>query len=213
MGPYTLKGRDGSSIVFMCLTMIDPATTWFEIVELQTVTKLTTIGRGWIEKFSILDTHFLPEKRLIFVRHKIQKRLRRKQAKVCGQTKIANVALSPSWGEATSVLMHPTVYTFAQPCSEISRMPLSRPSFPCWKGWDEVVLLKKPIWTEIKYTQVPTTCYCSTNIAVVGTFLSRHEQLTPISAQECCKIRGGCEGLICCALAHSKGSQDLQADL
>ncbi len=34
IGPYTLNGKDGSSIDFMCLTMIDPATSWFEIVEL-----------------------------------------------------------------------------------------------------------------------------------------------------------------------------------
>ncbi len=34
IGPYTLKGKDGTQIDFMCLTMIDPATSWFEIVEL-----------------------------------------------------------------------------------------------------------------------------------------------------------------------------------
>jgi hypothetical protein len=33
IGPYTLKGKDGV-IDFMCVTMIDPATSWFEIVEL-----------------------------------------------------------------------------------------------------------------------------------------------------------------------------------
>jgi len=37
IGPYTLKGRDGSQIDFMCLTMIDPATSWFEVVELPVV--------------------------------------------------------------------------------------------------------------------------------------------------------------------------------
>jgi hypothetical protein len=37
IGTYTLKGKDGLSIDFMCLTMIDPATSWFEIVELPTV--------------------------------------------------------------------------------------------------------------------------------------------------------------------------------
>jgi hypothetical protein len=37
VGPYTLKGKDGSSIDFMCLTMIDPATSWFKIMELPTV--------------------------------------------------------------------------------------------------------------------------------------------------------------------------------
>jgi hypothetical protein len=45
----------------------------------------------------------------------------KKQAKVCGQTKIANVALSPSRGEATSTLMHPTAYRIAQPASGIGR--------------------------------------------------------------------------------------------
>ncbi len=35
--PYTLRGKDGLSIDFMCLTMIDPTTNWFKIVELPTV--------------------------------------------------------------------------------------------------------------------------------------------------------------------------------
>ena len=34
IGPYTLMGADGSTVDFMCLTMIDPATGWFEMVEL-----------------------------------------------------------------------------------------------------------------------------------------------------------------------------------
>ena len=34
IGPYTLKGKDGTQIEFMCVTMIDPATSWFEIMEL-----------------------------------------------------------------------------------------------------------------------------------------------------------------------------------
>ncbi len=42
IGPYTLKGKDGSSIVFMCLPMINPATSWFKIVELPTVAQETT---------------------------------------------------------------------------------------------------------------------------------------------------------------------------
>ncbi len=49
LGPYTLKGKDGSSIDLMCLTMIDPATTWFEIVELPTVAQEMTVppaGKG-----------------------------------------------------------------------------------------------------------------------------------------------------------------------
>ncbi len=43
IGPYTLKGKDGSSIDFMCLTMIDPATSWFEIAELPTVDQEMTV--------------------------------------------------------------------------------------------------------------------------------------------------------------------------
>ncbi len=34
-----LKGKDGSEVDFMCLTMMDPATNWFEIVELTVVDK------------------------------------------------------------------------------------------------------------------------------------------------------------------------------
>ena len=34
IGPYTLRGEDKSEIDYMCLTMIDPASSWFEIVEL-----------------------------------------------------------------------------------------------------------------------------------------------------------------------------------
>jgi hypothetical protein len=34
IGPYTLKGKDKAVIDFMCITMIDPATSWFEIAEL-----------------------------------------------------------------------------------------------------------------------------------------------------------------------------------
>jgi hypothetical protein len=43
IGLYTLKGKDGSSIDFMCLTMINPTTSWFKIVELPTVALETTV--------------------------------------------------------------------------------------------------------------------------------------------------------------------------
>jgi hypothetical protein len=49
IGPYTLNGQDGSSIDFMCLTTIDPTTSWFEIVKLPTVNLVTTVpptGKG-----------------------------------------------------------------------------------------------------------------------------------------------------------------------
>jgi hypothetical protein len=36
IGPYTLKAKDKTQIDFMCITMINPATSWFEIVELPT---------------------------------------------------------------------------------------------------------------------------------------------------------------------------------
>jgi hypothetical protein len=42
VGPYTRKGKDGSSIDFMALTMIDPASSWFKIVELPTIYRLIT---------------------------------------------------------------------------------------------------------------------------------------------------------------------------
>jgi hypothetical protein len=53
--PYTLKGEDGTSIDFMCFTMIDPATSWFEVVELPTVTTLTvpTMGKVNIDVVSV----------------------------------------------------------------------------------------------------------------------------------------------------------------
>ncbi len=43
---YTLQGKDSTSIDFMCLTMIDSETSWFEIEELPTVTKLTVLITG-----------------------------------------------------------------------------------------------------------------------------------------------------------------------
>jgi hypothetical protein len=49
IGPYTLKGKYSLSIDFMCLTMINPATSWFEIVALPTVAQETTVppaGKG-----------------------------------------------------------------------------------------------------------------------------------------------------------------------
>jgi hypothetical protein len=43
IGPYTLRGKDGTIIDFMALTMINPATSWFEVVELPLVRRLKTI--------------------------------------------------------------------------------------------------------------------------------------------------------------------------
>jgi hypothetical protein len=58
IGPYTLKGKDGSAIDFMALTMIDPASSWFELVELPLVTWLTTTavnGKAKVSKELIFD--------------------------------------------------------------------------------------------------------------------------------------------------------------
>ena len=43
-GPYTLRGKVGSEIDFMCLAMIDPATSWFEMVELPVTDDLSPTG-------------------------------------------------------------------------------------------------------------------------------------------------------------------------
>ncbi len=50
IGPYTLKGKDGSAKDFMALTMIDPASSWFEIVELLLAKWLTTMKVNGKEK-------------------------------------------------------------------------------------------------------------------------------------------------------------------
>jgi hypothetical protein len=42
IGPYTLNHKDGSSVDFMCLTMIDPATSWFKMVELTKLQRETS---------------------------------------------------------------------------------------------------------------------------------------------------------------------------
>jgi hypothetical protein len=40
IGPYTLKDKDNAQIDFMALTMINPTSSWFEIVELPIVKQL-----------------------------------------------------------------------------------------------------------------------------------------------------------------------------
>eukprot|EP00804_Cyclotella_cryptica_P019221 CCRYP_006125-RA/>CCRYP_006125-RA protein AED:0.51 eAED:0.03 QI:0/0/0/1/0/0/2/0/482 len=42
IGPYMIKGKDRTEINFMCLTMIDPVSTWFGIVELLVITEAIT---------------------------------------------------------------------------------------------------------------------------------------------------------------------------
>jgi hypothetical protein len=57
ISPFTLKGKDGSSIDFMCLTMIDPTTSWFEIVELPTVVQEMTVPPAGKGKKVTFDTN------------------------------------------------------------------------------------------------------------------------------------------------------------
>ncbi len=52
VGPYTLKGKDGSAIDFMALTMIGPTSSWFEIVGFPLVKQLTTMRVNCKEKVS-----------------------------------------------------------------------------------------------------------------------------------------------------------------
>jgi hypothetical protein len=52
VGPYTLKGLDRSAIDFMAFTMIDPASSWFQIVELPLVIRITTKMVNGKEKLS-----------------------------------------------------------------------------------------------------------------------------------------------------------------
>ena len=46
IGPYTLKGKDKTQRDFMCVTMINPATSWFEIVELPISKQELDIPKG-----------------------------------------------------------------------------------------------------------------------------------------------------------------------
>ncbi len=56
IGPHTIKGRDGLQIDFMALTMIDPASSWFNIVELPLVKRLWTININGKELLTLEET-------------------------------------------------------------------------------------------------------------------------------------------------------------
>jgi hypothetical protein len=67
IGPYTLRDRDKSEIDFMCLTMIDPASSWFEIVELpvadhvptEPVNKDGKTKEAYFDKSSFMISHLV----------------------------------------------------------------------------------------------------------------------------------------------------------
>jgi hypothetical protein len=70
---YTLKGKDNTSINFMCHTMIDPAISWFDTIKLPTVIKLTVpnMGKGKKAIYILTWDNLLPVK--IFFPHLRQK--------------------------------------------------------------------------------------------------------------------------------------------
>ena len=61
IGLYTLKGKDKTQLDFMCVTMIDSTTSWFEIVELP-VSQLSEpdVPTG-TKGYKGTDTHIQPK--------------------------------------------------------------------------------------------------------------------------------------------------------
>ena len=58
IGPYTLKGNDRSEIDFMCLTMIDLASSWFEIAELLVADFVPTVFvKVKLRKHTLINPH------------------------------------------------------------------------------------------------------------------------------------------------------------
>ncbi len=53
--PYTPKGKDGTVIDFMALTIINPATSWFKIVELPLLRRVKSITFNGKESSVIED--------------------------------------------------------------------------------------------------------------------------------------------------------------
>eukprot|EP00804_Cyclotella_cryptica_P021709 CCRYP_012872-RA/>CCRYP_012872-RA protein AED:0.37 eAED:0.53 QI:0/0/0/1/0/0/2/0/205 len=60
IGPYTLKGKDGTEIDFMCVTMLDPATSWYEIVEVP-VTEFNSVTPKGKKGIKGTNTHKKPK--------------------------------------------------------------------------------------------------------------------------------------------------------
>jgi hypothetical protein len=53
---YTLKSKDNTSMSFMCLTMIDPATSWLNIIKLPIIIKFTVPNKGKGKKATYILT-------------------------------------------------------------------------------------------------------------------------------------------------------------
>ena len=62
IGPYTVRAKDGTKLDFMCLTIIDPATSWFQIAELpHSDVEYTREGK---ELIAVIDKTSMSIKRL-----------------------------------------------------------------------------------------------------------------------------------------------------
>jgi hypothetical protein len=59
IGPYTLKAKEKTQIDFMCVTIINPATSWFEIAELPVLQLPELDIRTGTKGHEVKDTHFL----------------------------------------------------------------------------------------------------------------------------------------------------------
>jgi hypothetical protein len=57
IGPYSMRGKDGTEIDVMCLKMIDPASSWIEVVELLVVEYATT-GKSARDATKEKDAYF-----------------------------------------------------------------------------------------------------------------------------------------------------------
>ena len=71
IGPYTLKGKDGTQIDFMRVTMIDPATSWFEIVELPVYSQVSLIFPR-VHRGARARSHINRKRNLTLIEHQPQ---------------------------------------------------------------------------------------------------------------------------------------------
>jgi hypothetical protein len=54
IGPYTIKRRGKKNLVLWCLTMIDPATGWFEMREIpnkEAITITNLVEQTWLTRY------------------------------------------------------------------------------------------------------------------------------------------------------------------
>jgi hypothetical protein len=105
---------------------------------------------GGLSSFTPRHSFLARKKRFLWDTTQHTETSQKKQANVCGQTKIANFALSSSQGEATSTLMHPTTQLLSVALESIET-PSSRPSF-CALA-QKANLAKKPSTHEYQLLQ------------------------------------------------------------